>query len=161
MKYKDEILDLKTTLDFCKKKTTYSTAGCNTLCIDLWRDNPGGGGKYLQSIHFGFAFGAFMGPLIAEPFLSIQQIPEKTNSSFLNLANTSYSVGEDEQQLNIFHLFPILGSISCIVSIWYLFYDITERIRCRIGPKDIDLSEGKQNDVKSSSSLQEMLFTYL
>ena len=133
---------------------TSCIAGCNTLCIDLWRDNPGGGGKYLQSIHFGFPFGAFIGPLIAKPFLSIQHVPEMINSSVLNLTNASNSVVEDEKQLNIFHLFPILGSISCIVSIWYLFYDIMERIRCRIGPKDIDLSETKQTDVKSLQEKQ-------
>ena len=91
-------------LDFCEKIMTSSISGCNTLCIDLWRDNPGGGGKYLQSIHFGFAFGAFIGPLIAEPFLSIQQIPQMKNFTILNRTNASNFVREDEQHLNIFHL---------------------------------------------------------
>jgi len=101
-----------------------------------------------------------MGPLIAEPFLSIQHIPEMQNSSSLNRANVSNSVEIDKQHLTIFLLFPILGSISCIVSIWYLFYDIIERIRKRIGPKDIDLSEGKRTDVKSLQEKQNLNSVY-
>ena len=42
--------------------------GGNILCLDLWKGEKNGD-PYLHSIHFAFAFGAFVAPIIAEPFL--------------------------------------------------------------------------------------------
>ncbi|XP_065581514.1 uncharacterized protein LOC136040971 [Artemia franciscana] len=41
--------------------------GGNVMCIDLWRKDSG---PYMQALHFSFGAGAFVAPLLAEPFLS-------------------------------------------------------------------------------------------
>ena len=129
--------------------------GCNTICIDLWRDHEGGGGKYLQSIHFGFALGAFIGPLVAEPFLSIQQHPEMLQPSLFNKTIVTNIGEKGVQTFNIFHLFPILGGISCLVSIGYFAYEVKERNQCREGLNGKSTLHEKevQENMSSSPSL--------
>ncbi|KAK2713364.1 hypothetical protein QYM36_009282 [Artemia franciscana] len=41
--------------------------GGNVMCIDLWGKDSG---PYMQALHFSFGAGAFVAPLLAEPFLS-------------------------------------------------------------------------------------------
>ena len=129
--------------------------GCNTICIDLWRDHGGGGGKYLQSIHFGFALGAFIGPLVAEPFLSIQQHPEMLQPSLFNKTIVTNIGEKGVQTFNIFHLFPILGGISCLVSIGYFAYEVKERNQCKDGLNGKSTLHEKevQENMSSSPSL--------
>ena len=115
----------------------YFIEGCNTICIDLWRNHEGGGGKYLQSIHFGFALGGIIGPVIAKPFLSIRQRPEISNLS-IPYESPAMSQKIDEPEVSIFHLFPILGSFSCLISIGYLVYEIMERNECKESINKID-----------------------
>ena len=83
----------------------------------------------MQSIHFGFALGGIIGPIIAKPFLSIRQRPEISNLS-IPYESPAMSQKIDEPEVSIFHLFPILGSFSCLISIGYLVYEIMERNVC-------------------------------
>ena len=86
----------------------------------MWRDQKGGGGRYLQSIHFGFALGGFIGPILAEPFLSIRQ--DSDVSGFLHNSTQALSRNNQEptQSLSILHLYPMLGCISFVISLAYL-----------------------------------------
>jgi hypothetical protein len=43
-------------------------AGGNVLCLEIW--DGGDAGPYLHSIHFSFAIGAFLAPVLALPFLA-------------------------------------------------------------------------------------------
>ena len=45
----------------------YSFSGGNVLCLNIWGMNSG---PYMQALHFSFGVGAFVAPLIAEPFLA-------------------------------------------------------------------------------------------
>ena len=47
--------------------------GGNVLCLNLWSGSPHCGPN-IHSIHFVYAFGAFMAPLAAAPFLSTKTI---------------------------------------------------------------------------------------
>ena len=46
-----------------------SFAGGNVMCLHLWGRQSG---PYIQALHFAFGLGAFVSPLVAEPFLSKQ-----------------------------------------------------------------------------------------
>ena len=49
-------------------------SGGNVICIHLWdRDS----GPYMQALHFSFGLGAFVSPLLAEPFLG-HDLPNST-----------------------------------------------------------------------------------
>jgi len=41
-------------------------AGGNVLCLDIWRNDNSG--PWVHSIHFSFAIGAFLSPILAVPF---------------------------------------------------------------------------------------------
>ena len=55
--------------------------GGNVLCLALWED--GDAGPWMHSIHFSFALGAFLSPVIALPFLgkNPEEIYETLNST--------------------------------------------------------------------------------
>ena len=80
-------------------------------------------------MHFGFALGAFIGPILAEPFLSTN-IPTVTNASFSNVSPLLSKQETNEGEIGVFHLFPILGSLSFVISFAYLAYEIVERNQC-------------------------------
>lgn len=48
-------------------------AGGNVLCLDLWGRQ--GGGASLQALHFSYALGAFIAPVIIHPFFAGQHLP--------------------------------------------------------------------------------------
>jgi hypothetical protein len=57
---------------FCRLKAEidkdfFIYLGGNVLCLDAWRGFDSG--PFLHSIHFTFGIGAFIAPVIAEPFL--------------------------------------------------------------------------------------------
>ncbi len=78
-------------------------AGGNVLCMDTWQGYDGA--PYLHSIHFSFAMGAFLAPLVAIPFLS--------------------TPGDSLSKITI--LYPIIGALSCLVAFGYLAFAINER----------------------------------
>ena len=87
----------------------------------------------MQGMHFGFALGAFIGPILAEPFLSTN-IPTVTNASYSNVSTLLSKQETNEGEISVFHLFPILGSLSFVISFAYLAYEIVER---KQGEKDM------------------------
>lgn len=93
----------------------------------MWRDQKGGGGRYLQSIHFGFALGGFIGPILAEPFLSIRHDSEVSGSLHNNTQDLSTNNQESRQSLSILHLYPMLGCISFVISLAYLACEIVTK----------------------------------
>ena len=98
-------------------------AGGNVLCLDVWQGRDGG--PYMHSIHFSFAIGAFLSPLIAIPFLS--------------------NPGE---QTKITYLYPLIGTISCIIAFGYLAFGINER---NIAKQN---EEGKPDETKKGQPEQ-------
>ena len=59
--------------------------GANLLCLRMWGKKRSG--TMLQALHFSFALGAFISPLVAAPFLA-----ETTNSTMLVLPSPMISV---------------------------------------------------------------------
>jgi FHS family Na+ dependent glucose MFS transporter 1 len=67
--------------------------GGNVLCLEIWND--GDAGPYMHSIHFSFAIGAFLAPVLALPFLS-------GHSSEETLFNSTQWVKSKPKVQNIF-----------------------------------------------------------
>ena len=99
-------------------------SACNSLCLDIWRNQKGGGGQYLQSIHFGFALGGFVGPLLAEPFLQKEVQGKQINISKVIDTSLSAHVGQDV--FGIFYLYGIVGALSLLASLGYMYFGIVE-----------------------------------
>ncbi|XP_077995952.1 sodium-dependent glucose transporter 1A-like [Glandiceps talaboti] len=81
----------------------FNNTGCNTWCMKIWGDKSI---PYVQALHFTFALGATVSPLITSPFLSSpdQQLSVTNNSLKLasNLPNISsdiYSVSNRQFSL--------------------------------------------------------------
>ena len=54
-------------------------AGGNVLCLDTWQNDDAG--PWMNSIHFSFAIGVFIAPLVSMPFLGSQQPNNSINST--------------------------------------------------------------------------------
>ena len=117
----------------------------------MWRDQKGGGGRYLQSIHFGFALGGFIGPILAEPFLSIRQDPESNGFLSNNTEILSTNNQESRQSLSILHLYPMLGCISFVISLAYMACEILTKIHL----KNAVVSKNTSSDKPLSEKLNE------
>ena len=56
-------------------------AGGNILLLRLWDEKSG---PYMQALHFLFALGSFVAPLLVEPFLAHNAIPDIPTSHYCN-----------------------------------------------------------------------------
>ena len=56
-------------------------AGGNILLLRLWDEKSG---PYMQALHFSFAVGTFVAPLLAEPFITQDAIPDIPTSHYCN-----------------------------------------------------------------------------
>ena len=108
--------------------------GGNILCLDLWKGAKNGD-PYLHSIHFAFAFGAFVAPIIAEPFLcnksSSIEMEENLNtlqteqSQIQNSSIESSACFQNHYSISGMHiLYPIIGITALLSSFGYLVYAI-------------------------------------
>ena len=77
-------------LQSCTKSSMYCLLpGGNVMCIHTWgRDS----GPYMQALHFSFGLGAFVSPLIAEPFLG----HPVNHTELANLSLPSQPTPDDE-----------------------------------------------------------------
>ena len=106
--------------------------GGNKLCLDVWKGTENGG-PYMHSIHFAFAIGCFIAPVIAEPFLSNKRLtPEDANTTIfhnmtltVNETDIDYSI-EDSDTSGMTTLYPIVGVFIIFTSIGYLIYGFRE-----------------------------------
>ena len=115
--------------------------GGNVLCLEIWKGYKNGD-PYLHSIHFAFALGAFISPIIAEPFLCNKEeleIKLKDQHDFDGLNQTIESNNINSTILNeecfedtysipgMFILYPTIGFLTTLSSIGYLIYAIKDR----------------------------------
>ncbi|KAF2367580.1 Major facilitator superfamily domain [Trinorchestia longiramus] len=63
--------------------------GGNVLCLDLWGRQ--GGGASLQALHFSYALGAFIAPVIIHPFFAGQHMPLANSSDPFSTVLSSVS----------------------------------------------------------------------
>ena len=109
-----------------------SDLGGNKLCLDVWQGTENGG-PYMHSIHFAFAVGCFIAPVLAEPFLSNKNLPEEhtdissLQSSNLTINTTKVTCSEENSNtLGMNILYPIVGVFIICTSIGYLIYGFRE-----------------------------------
>ena len=90
--------------------------GGNALCMDTWSKDEVG--PLMNMIHFSFAIGIFVGPLIAMPFLG-----EKIESSTNVMSNSSIinRFENEDSGTQIKTLFALVGGIAILCSFGYLF----------------------------------------
>ena len=95
------------------------SAGGNILCLDIWRGHDVGD-VWMHSIHFSFAVGTFLGPVLVKPFLTT--IAE-TNAT--NISGTEINV--EEQDFGIETFYAIAGMATATISFGYLILFLISR----------------------------------
>ena len=88
--------------------------GGNALCLDTWSKDEVG--PWMHSVHFSYAIGAFVGPLIAMPFLG----HKLSNSTESTVSQNATSIEDIENDAQITTLYSLVGSIAIICSFGYL-----------------------------------------
>lgn len=102
--------------------------GGNVLCLNIWSDSPSDAGPFMHSIHFSFAIGAFLAPLIAIPFLGNTEDAESLENvskiSDLLTANNSVTENMVPPESKITILYPLVGLFGVLCSIGYLIFGL-------------------------------------
>ncbi|XP_018022704.1 uncharacterized protein LOC108678750 [Hyalella azteca] len=78
---------MRSTLVAISAGIAFLFTGGNVLCLDLWGRQ--GGGASLQALHFSYALGAFIAPVIIHPFFAGQHLPVLNNSVALATTTTT------------------------------------------------------------------------
>ena len=105
--------------------------GGNVLCLEIWKGHKNGD-PYLHSIHFAFALGAFLSPILAEPFLSKTSVKAETDEHAINLNTTKPDnltiLSQDVYGIpGMYILYPTIGFLTILSSIGYLIFAIKGR----------------------------------
>ena len=101
------------------------------MCLDIW-NGEANGGPYMHSIHFAFAVGCFIAPVISEPFLSRKtELENEINKTIVNSFSSDISTGvpeisEDNANSGMKVLYPIVGTMTMLISMGYFIYGIKE-----------------------------------
>jgi len=102
--------------------------GGNVLCLYVWRD--GDSGPWMHAIHFGYAAGAFLAPLIVSPFLStasyvkeeLEKAGNMTEEEIFGVLQDKF--GEEGTDTTIGIFYPLLGFLVVFISIGYLLFAV-------------------------------------
>ena len=118
--------------------------GGNVLVLDCWQNSDSG--PYLHSIHFSFALGSFLAPILAIPFLSSQIDSSNVTTTGTKEINTTeeYPFNLDDTQITT--LFPLLGIAIMIISAGYFILGITTKPSSFNNGGDDQTEEKADND---------------
>ena len=94
--------------------------GGNVLCLDIWSDGQQAG-PYMHSIHFSFALGAFIAPVLAIPFLGNDQDEVNKQLNFTNV-NTQLNFTNVNKPTKITILYPLMGLSIVACAFCYLIF---------------------------------------
>ena len=103
--------------------------GGNVLCLEIWKGSENVD-PYLNCIQFGFSFGSFISPIIAEPFLCNKPILEVSGNTInpnvteiQDITKTNEDCFKDDYSISgMYILYPIIGLLTLISSIGYFVY---------------------------------------
>ncbi|XP_047415286.1 sodium-dependent glucose transporter 1-like [Sciurus carolinensis] len=107
--------------------------GCNVLILDIWGDE---GAPHMQSLHFGFALGAFLAPLLAKLALGTTVSAENHTEPDFQPPATNGSPEADSVSLfglpddmNLLWAYAFIGTYVFIVSVFLfaLFFKKSSR----------------------------------
>ena len=97
--------------------------------METWRG--GNSGPYMHSLHSSFAIGAFITPLLCNPFIST----DIKQDNFTSKANPELSTNNNNTDNNtgsqITTLYAIHGFIMCSISLCYLYIEVRNLIKRR------------------------------
>lgn len=114
--------------------------GGNVLVLDTWKNDDVG--PYMHSIHFSFAIGAFLAPILAMPFLSKNEDFEAA----VIVNGTLNELAADPEPTRITYLFPMLGLAVIVCSFGYFIFGLQLR---NYQAKNAESSEAKKSEKKT------------
>ena len=113
-------------------------AGGNTMVLDLWGEKSA---SAMFTLHLGFGIGAFIGPIISEPFLSakIGEVVVGINESQLNMTGNITNATITKDIMRPAHLafpFALEGMMDIVFAIIFMIYYL------KGPPKGMPVKEG-------------------
>ncbi len=136
----------------------------NVACLALWRDRNDGG-PFMHCIHFGFALGTIIGPLLAAPFLSTSNdilSPEPNERA--NFTPTGEAHNSMTLESAVVLLYELVGCL-CLVAGIGIFVKAFEESCCkssgqtRVGEKE-DTMERRQRITLTSLAFIFFMFLF-
>ena len=137
--------------------------GGNAVLLQTWAGRDSG--PYMHALHFTFGLGAFLGPLVARPFLITQEEVEDKLIEMEAANDTLDGISEEDTRLphplaaaggpgdgdptgvgsvwTIRALYPLIGAYSLVSSLALLCYFVKDLRRKREAANVSDKEEGK------------------
>ena len=99
----------------------------NVLSLDIWRGH--GGEHWMHLLHFSFAAGAFLGPVVVKPFLSTSANATASDMGPPSNSSTSGDISDDgdgtsTERYGIQVLYPILAAVAGSISLTFLAWGV-------------------------------------
>ena len=99
--------------------------GGNVAILKIWENRDSG--PYMHALHFTFGLGAFIAPLIARPFLFVDDsITESEIHSLLDNSTVDFRESLKDSTWTIKALYPLISGYSLLSAIFILFYFIKD-----------------------------------
>ena len=116
--------------------------GGNILCLRLWASDMSQCSPHIHSIHFFYAFGGFVAPLVAAPFLKQSTVDSQIAIS--SVTTVRYS--------RIDLLFPLIGLVTSVCSFGFFHYAMQEQTFPTISTADYKINQGNDGENKDKNS---------
>ena len=78
----------------------------------------------MHALHFTFGLGAFLGPVVARPFLFTEELDQSTNSTDLNKTDEVNFFSDSTWTIKA--LYPLVGIYGLLSSVGFLVYYIID-----------------------------------
>jgi len=137
-------------------------SGSTVLCLKIWR--KGNSGPWIHAMHFGFAIGAMIAPVIISPFLSPSGFSSypKENKTLLEQNNLNLhsktlqkETGKSDTAIGSYYL--MLGGIKLILSLGYILSATTkESVELLI----VNNSEAAETEGKRKQTVNESKYIF-
>jgi fucose permease len=107
-------------------RPNFPHAALNVMCLRIWRGSKGAG-PYMHTMHFFFALGLFIAPLMTKPFLSNKtDAAGETNATEVESSGNFTLEQAEGQESSIGLVYPIIGFMTVVISLGSLYFGIRE-----------------------------------
>ncbi|XP_039249153.2 sodium-dependent glucose transporter 1B-like [Styela clava] len=134
--------------------------GGNVLCLSLWGTESE---PWMQTLHFFFAFGATLSPMLAKPFIMESVLADHTTNSSTITPDTSTNAviaAEDSFPL-VAWAFIIAATLALLVSVIFCFLSFSKHTKNASLQEDTTKLEGKFYRMKILILLYWFYFLYV
>ena len=116
--------------------------------LNIWEGRDSG--PYMHALHFTFGLGAFLGPVVARPFLFTEDLDQSTNTTDLNKTDEINFFSDSTWTIKA--LYPLVGIYGLLSSVGFLVYYIIDTRKAKMNNESQNNERNENVDEAETSS---------